>query len=67
LKKLKKRNDVLMDNFESYLFNKISDYQKKLTDNKGNKEVEWCLNNCIDEFIEILSEYNLNYKYDLGA
>jgi len=67
LKKLKRRNDVLMDNFESYLFNKISDYQKKLTDNKGNKEVEWCLNNCIDEFMEILSEYNLNYKYDLGA
>lgn len=56
-----------MDNFESYLFKKISDYQKKLTDNKGNKEVEWFLNNCIDEFIEILSEYNLNYKYDLGA
>lgn len=56
-----------MDNFESYLFDKISDFKKRLVENEGNKEVEWFLNNCIDQFMEILSEYNLNYKYDLGA
>lgn len=56
-----------MDNFESYLFDKISDFKKRLVENEGNPEVEWFLNNCIEQFIEVLSEYNLNYKYDLGA
>lgn len=56
-----------MDNFESFLFDKIYDFKQKLAENEGNKEVEWCLNACIEEFMEILSEYNLNYKFDLGA
>lgn len=56
-----------MDDFESYLFNKITDYKKRIDENKGSKEVLWCLNNCLEEFMEILSEYNLNYKYELGA
>jgi len=56
-----------MDNFESYLFDKIYDYRKRLEENKDSKEVAWALSNAIEEFMEILSEYNLNYKYDIGA
>jgi len=58
---------IIVDDFESYLFNKITDYKKRIDENKGSKEVLWCLNNCLEEFMEILSEYNLNYKYELGA
>lgn len=56
-----------MDNFENYLFNKIYDYKTRLEENKDNVEVTWALNSTIEEFMEILSEYNLNYKFDLGA
>ena len=56
-----------MDNFESYLFNKINDYRERIEENKSDKAVSWCLNSTLEEFMEILSEYNLNYKYDLGA
>lgn len=51
-----------MDEFENYLFDKISDFRQKLKENEGNKEVLWCLGTCLEEFVEILSEYNLNYK-----
>lgn len=56
-----------MDNFEEFLIDKIYDYKNRLKENKGNKEVEWCLNQCLEEFIVILSEYNLNYKFEIGA
>jgi len=51
-----------MDNFENYLFNKISVCIQRIEENKGNSEVLWSLNNTLEEFVEILSEYNLNYK-----
>lgn len=51
-----------MDGFESYLFDKISDYKQKINCNEGNNEVLWCLSTCLEEFMEILSEYNLNFK-----
>lgn len=51
-----------MDSFENYLFNKITDCKNKINENQGNKEVLWHLDSCLEEFMEILSEYNLNYK-----
>lgn len=56
-----------MDSFEMFLFDKISDYKNRLNENKGNKELEWSLNQCLEELITILSEYNLNYKFEIGA
>ena len=53
---------IVLDKFEVYLFNKIGDYKGRMTDNEGSPEVVWALNNCLEEFMEILSEYNLNYK-----
>lgn len=65
--RMKKERLIWLDSFECYLFEKIVDFKKRLVENEGNKEVEWLLNNCIEQFMEILSEYDLNYKYDLGA
>lgn len=56
-----------MDQFEVYLFDKINEFRKRINDNNGNDEVLWLLNSCLEEFMEILSEYNLNYKYELEA
>jgi len=51
-----------MDDFERYMFNKITDFNKRFEENEGNKEVLFCLNTCLEEFVEILSVYNLNFK-----
>lgn len=56
-----------MDKFENYLFNKIIDYKNRLNENKGNYEIEWALNNCLEEITEVFSVYNLEYKDQLGA
>lgn len=51
-----------MDGFEKYMFNKITDFNKRVEENNGNEDVLFCLNTCLEEFVEILSEYNLNFK-----
>ena len=57
-----------MDNFESYLFNRISEIKVMINDNansgseEGKNEVLWCLNNTLEEVVEILANYTLNYK-----
>lgn len=62
-----------MDNFETYLFNKIREIQDSIKENEsseneiGKREVLWSLNNTLEELVEILANYTLNYKYDLGA
>lgn len=56
-----------MDKFEVYLVDKINEFRDRVKENEGNDEVLWCLNTCLEEFMEILSEYNLNYKYEIGA
>lgn len=58
---------IIMDKFESYLFNKIINYQNRLEDNKGNSDIEWVLNSCIEEITEVFSVYNLEYKNQLEA
>lgn len=56
-----------MDCFERFLIHKICEFENRLKENEGNKEVEWFLNLCLEEFLNILSEYNLNYKFEIGA
>lgn len=56
-----------MDCFERFLICKICEFENRLKENEGNKEVEWSLNLCLEEFLNILSEYNLNYKFEIGA
>lgn len=51
-----------MDGFENYLFEKINDYRGRLSENSCDPNIVWALNNCVEEFVEILSEYNLNFK-----
>lgn len=51
-----------MDEFENYLFEKINTFRGKVKDNECDPNVVWALNNCLEEFMEILSEYNLNFK-----
>ena len=51
-----------MDNFEVFMFEKINQYRIRLEESKDNKDVAWAMNNCLEEFMEILSHYNLNCK-----
>ncbi|SCK04754.1 Uncharacterised protein [uncultured Clostridium sp.] len=51
-----------MDAFENYLFEKINNFRVKLLENSHDPEIVFVLNNCLEEFMEILSEYNLNFK-----
>lgn len=59
---------ILMDNFESYLFNRINEIKSSIDENlnvsneEGKNEVLWCLNNTLEEVVEILANYTLNYK-----
>lgn len=52
-----------MDKFENYLFEKIVDCKNKISENEGNQEVSFCLENMLEEYMEIMSHYNLNIKY----
>lgn len=57
-----------MDNFESYLFDRINEIKGSIDENlnisneEGKNEVLWCLNNTLEEVVEILANYTLNYK-----
>lgn len=51
-----------MDKFEDYMFNKIVDCKNRITENNNNKEVLFCLENILEEYMEIMSYYNLNIK-----
>ena len=57
-----------MDNFESYLFDRINEIKNSIDENsnsindKCKNEVLWSLNNTLEEVVEILANYTLNYK-----
>lgn len=57
-----------MDNFETYLFNRISELRESIENTKtsdngnGKKEILWSLNNTLEELVDILANYTLNYK-----
>lgn len=51
-----------MDKFEDYLLEKIFDCRNKIVENEHNKEVLFCLENMLEEYMEIMSYYNLNIK-----
>lgn len=51
-----------MDKFEAYMFEKISQYKIRLEESKNNDDIYWAMNNSLEEFLEILSYYNLNCK-----
>ena len=52
-----------MDNFENYLFDKIVDCKNRINENSHNKEVLFCLESMLEEYMEIMSHYNLNIKH----
>lgn len=57
-----------MDNFENYLFDRIKEIKNSINENinsdndNGKKEVLWSLNNTLEEVVDILANYTLNYK-----
>jgi len=67
LKIIKIRSD-LMDSFENYLFNRISELKSSIEnsnndiDEVGKKEILWSLNNTMEELLEIFANYVLNHK-----
>lgn len=52
-----------MDNFENYLFEKIVDCKNRITENAHSKEVLFCLESMLEDYMEIMSYYNLNIKH----
>lgn len=50
-----------MDPFQSYLLDKIIDYRGKVN-NQENEDIKWAMGNCLEELLEVFSEYDLNYK-----
>lgn len=52
-----------MDDFERFLINRINDFDNRLKENEGNTESCYLLNNLIEELLEVLSNYNLKYKF----
>lgn len=65
-----------MDCFESYLFDRITDLKARINEEENSvsevsedvqKSVLWTLNNMLEEVMEILANYTLNYKYEIGA
>lgn len=54
---------IHMDNFENYLFEKIVDCKNRITENAHSKEVLFCLESMLEEYMEIMSHYNLNIKH----
>lgn len=57
-----------MDCFENYLFNRINEIKNSIEENTNSdndtckNEVLWSLNNTLEEVVEILANYTLNYK-----
>lgn len=52
-----------MDQFEEYLLDKINDHRERLS-KTDDDSIRWSLNNCISEFLEILSQYNTKFKIE---
>ena len=56
-----------MDDFERFLFSRINDFENRIKENseiesENKDEILWALNCCVEELLDILSNYNLNYK-----
>lgn len=46
-----------------YLLDKIIEYRDRFIESKDkNEDIAWSMNNCLEEFIEILAYYSLNCK-----
>ncbi|WP_166484862.1 hypothetical protein [Clostridium cuniculi] len=50
-----------MDPFQSYLLDKINDYRDRLN-NESDENIRFSIINCLEEVLEIFSQYDLNYK-----
>jgi len=49
-----------MSNFDFYMIDMIKDYSDRLRNKENDKDVQWMLNNVLDELIRSYAEYRTN-------